>query len=593
MIVPTYASTITESPKEIGHSILDDAIRADEIAAENAMRALEAHDVGLLSPLSNITHLSDYHDPSIDGNPSADSVDGHNSDDGWTVSAIYLPMRFTLLIDLKLCKSSDERYLQCAEDTQHSTMDGKATRPAILERSAANGRDDRLEKFRQSEMGKRLAECLRAANAKAQAMNMDLDSYVGLAPESYPSSPELIPYDSLTEGKLSGEGIGMIRNLPPFTVPELVLNADSNSSGSNMSGYPTPPQTPMSEDAPAPAPPAYSAISTNMHSPVAQRPGTPYPFDVSMAPPSAYAPYVTPFQSTYQQSDVPFTFDFRRSQAPSPEQQQSSRPIPTYSARHAHGHWQAMLPPRAVMQAKANIPMIVIDKRSKNKIYTKTGRPFFACLPREIYPWARSLHASVFPKNLLGTPVYNRNGRIGGVTPTGAHTSALANGILKIGIKSRIMFALAVTEGADYRALCEREPLPLPSWTQTTLTDSVPIPAILRFFHNMGIHPDDIDFALGAVMVLLAWAINTPSQVMSPALRRRCEVALEKARVRYAELKPMPRNYASYRTALLDRILAGHRAELADATHFRASNYMEIVKAYTPAMHEQRVKTAF
>ncbi|KZV58948.1 hypothetical protein PENSPDRAFT_760520 [Peniophora sp. CONT] len=481
-----------------------------------------------------------------------------------------------MLINFKLTKSTDEHHLQYTEDTQHSTMDGKATRPAILERAAANGRDDRLEKFRQSEMGKRLAECLRAANAQAQAMNMDLDTYVGLAPESCPSSPELVPYDPLTE------------------VPELVLNADSNSSGSNMSGYPTPPpSTPMSEDTPAPAPPAYSAINTSLNSPVAQRPGTPYPFDVAMAPPSAYAPYVTPFQSTYRQSDVPFTFDFRRSQAPSPEQQQLARPIPTYSARHAHGHWQAMLPPRAVMQAKANIPTIVIDKRSKNKIYTKTGRPFFACLPREIYPWARSLHPSVFPKNLLGTPVYNRNGRIGGVTPTGAHTSALANGILKIGIKSRIMFALAVTEGADYRALCEREPLPLPSWTQTTLTDIVPIPAIHRLFHNMGIHPDDIDFALGAVMVLLAWAINTPSQVMSPALRRRCEAALEKARVRYALLKPMPRNYVSYRTALLDRILAGHRAELADATHFHASNYMEIVKAYTPAMHEQRVKTAF
>lgn len=586
MIAPTYTNAITNSPEDIGRSIMDDAIRADDIAAENAMRALEAHAVSLASPLSEITHLSDFHDPSIDVNPSADSVDGHNSDDGWTVSVNVCQMARLKLIQAKLAQSIDERQQRRAQELEDILTDRMSARASAIDRMAAQKREEVQVRLRQMEAVQQLLRNIHTASQRAQVMERYASSVSDSA--SPPDSPELVPDDaeSLPEGTLEGECAMYNASLTTLTVPELVLDDD------DMSKQSIPPLTPMSDDVPAPPPPAYSAMDTNTGvNTVSQRPGTPFPFDVTTAPMKAYAPYVVPFQATYQQSDVPFTFDFRRPQHPTPEQQ-STRPILTYSARHAFGRWPGNLPPRAVMRAKDNIPTIVVSKRTKAEDKTSAYKPFFACLPRDIYAWARQLPAHVFPKTLLGTPTFNRNGRINGVTPTGAHTASLANGIFKVGIKTRAMFALAVTECADYRALCESEPLPLPSWTQTSLTEDVSIAAIHRLFHNLGVSPDDVDFALGAVMVFLNWATTTTSPAITPALRDRCAVALYKARVRYAQMRPMPRNYMSYRTALLERILAAHRLDLDNAKHFRASDFPDIVEAYPLAMYQQRNASA-
>lgn len=86
MSSPVYSDVLTKSPEALEHSMLPDAIAADERAAQDAIQAIEVTSVYMASPASELTPYSDYNPPSIDANPSADSIDGHNSNDGWTVS---------------------------------------------------------------------------------------------------------------------------------------------------------------------------------------------------------------------------------------------------------------------------------------------------------------------------------------------------------------------------------------------------------------------------------------------------------------------------------------------------------------------------
>ena len=60
------------------------------------------------------------------------------------------------------------------------------------------------------------------------------------------------------------------------------------------------------------------------------------------------------------------------------------------------------------------------------------------------------------------------------------------------------------------------------------------------------------------------------------------------ARSRLANLRPMPHHYVSYRTALLERILNKHYDEVKNRKFFRADEFMDVVKDYTPEIHQRR-----
>ena len=84
------------------------------------------------------------------------------------------------------------------------------------------------------------------------------------------------------------------------------------------------------------------------------------------------------------------------------------------------------------------------------------------------------------------------------------------------------------------------------------------------------------------------WAVKTKSGVITRAMRQRCREALIIARERLSRLKPMPHHFVSYRSALLERILAVHFDEVKNRAWFRAEDFPDVVQEYTPEVHERR-----